>query len=142
MGKLSKAERARKTEIDARWREANRDKRRAYDKARRERIKALERTFTARHWRLALEYWDGRCAYCGNRAGLFDSCRCLHQDHFIPVSRGGSYSPANIVPCCAGCNFSKGDSDPVEWLLGRFHENGQIVLERLITYFAWIATQG
>ena len=45
--------------------------------------------------------YDGRCAYCGgrNRIGL---------DHVIPLSRAGTHTFSNVVPCCWSCNQRKG----------------------------------
>ncbi len=46
--------------------------------------------------------WDlygGRCYYCGSDAREFD--------HRIPLSRGGTHWPANLVPACLPCNRSK-----------------------------------
>lgn len=49
------------------------------------------------------ERQDDRCAYCGT--ALLGGG---HQDHVIPVSRGGAHSPANIVWACEPCNLRKG----------------------------------
>jgi 5-methylcytosine-specific restriction endonuclease McrA len=54
---------------------------------------------------------DGyRCQYCGTRGGTFD----LTIDHILPVSRGGSTSPDNLVSACFACNQRKGDRTPEE----------------------------
>lgn len=49
-----------------------------------------------------------RCAYCGgtDRVGT---------DHVVPLSRGGTNTPDNIVPCCLPCNSSKKDKLLSEW---------------------------
>src|SRR3990167_9508231 len=46
----------------------------------------------------------GRCYYCGIKVG--DN---YHVDHVIPVTRGGSNTPDNIVISCPKCNRSKSD---------------------------------
>lgn len=69
---------------------------------------ALPATFSAEDWRRCLEYWDHKCVYCGAEGAL-------HQEHFIPLTKGGPYTPDNIVPACQHCNFSKHASDPGDW---------------------------
>ena len=54
------------------------------------------------------------CFYCQCRLTKF---QC---DHFIPLSRGGSNGPENIVLSCGPCNFSKGAKMPWEWKPDRF----------------------
>lgn len=54
---------------------------------------------------------DGICYYC----------RCkfkpneLTMDHLIPLSRGGSSTKENIVPCCKECNNRKKYLMPAEF---------------------------
>lgn len=47
------------------------------------------------------------CAYCGEPGTA--------TDHVIPLSRGGSNTTDNIVPCCIPCNSSKRNKLPREW---------------------------
>lgn len=51
-----------------------------------------------------------RCSYCGR------SCPDGAVDHFVPLARGGTSLPWNMVPCCPVCNRSKGDHAPDEWM--------------------------
>lgn len=54
--------------------------------------------------------FDRRCAYCEQPiAGQPDP------DHVVPLSRGGSNSLTNILPCCHGCNADKRDLLLTEW---------------------------
>ena len=54
---------------------------------------------------------EGRCWWCGCELnGVY------HADHIIPLSRGGSDSPENIVVACQSCNLSKNDKLPYEWI--------------------------
>ncbi|MGA5131020.1 HNH endonuclease [Streptomyces blastmyceticus] len=53
------------------------------------------------------------CAYCGEKS------QSLHQEHIIPISRGGDDSIGNLVPACPDCNLAKGDRTLMEWRLGK-----------------------
>jgi len=54
---------------------------------------------------------DGnRCQYCGTKGTAFD----LTVDHILPVSRGGTTSPENLVAACYACNQRKGSRTPEE----------------------------
>lgn len=81
---------------------------------------ALPSTFTNSDWEFALTYFHGVCAYCGSGPGLFDRNWALHQDHFIPLSRGGGYSVDNILPACQECNLLKHNQEPEKWLIRRY----------------------
>lgn len=53
--------------------------------------------------------WGG-CAYCGS-AGT-----PLQKDCVLPISRGGRYVLANVVPCCRSCNTSKCNAEVTSWM--------------------------
>jgi 5-methylcytosine-specific restriction endonuclease McrA len=40
-------------------------------------------------------------------------------DHIIPVAKGGSDDPENLVAACKRCNFSKQDKMPDEFVLSK-----------------------
>jgi 5-methylcytosine-specific restriction endonuclease McrA len=91
-----------------RWRNA-RHKRRARKRA------ATVETVTAKFWATTLALYRNRCAYCGeapdstlapNAGGV------LEMDHFVPLARGGSHAPHNVLPACRRCNLDKTDRDP------------------------------
>lgn len=64
---------------------------------------ALRRSIIAR---------DGRvCRYCGRKIGPRET---LHIDHVLPVTRGGSHDPSNLVVACMRCNSRKGALTPDE----------------------------
>jgi 5-methylcytosine-specific restriction endonuclease McrA len=52
----------------------------------------------------------GRCYYCKTRLN-----NVYEVDHVIPLSRGGSNSPDNIVIACGPCNKHKSSKMPHEW---------------------------
>lgn len=44
----------------------------------------------------------------------------MSPEHQIPLSRGGSNWPSNLVPACDNCNKSKKDKTPAEFMEYRF----------------------
>jgi hypothetical protein len=88
---------------------------------RRARIRLLPFDFSPSDWQHCLNYWHGRCAYCGKQAeGLWVT---VHQEHFIPIADTENCPGTvrwNMLPACGGCNFSKGDSPAREWLERKF----------------------
>ncbi len=52
-----------------------------------------------------------RCVYCGTALGLENATL----DHVIPLSRGGSHLPGNLVAACQPCNQLKGALLPTEF---------------------------
>lgn len=55
----------------------------------------------------------GRCYYC--KVKLFSA---YHIDHLVPLSRGGTNWPDNIVIACPSCNCKKNNKLPHEWSQG------------------------
>lgn len=80
---------------------------RYYDRQRRKR--AARRLIPGSHtFEDVLRQFDrqgGRCYWCSE---LIDE-DVYHVDHVIPLSRGGSDDPDNLVCACPHCNLSKGD---------------------------------
>lgn len=54
---------------------------------------------------------DGICFYCRRKFKPTE----LTMDHLIPLSRGGSSTKENIVPCCKECNNRKKYLMPAEF---------------------------
>ena len=46
----------------------------------------------------------GICHYCARKFAFKD----LTLDHIVPLARGGTTSPGNVVPACRECNKNKG----------------------------------
>jgi hypothetical protein len=102
------------------WNDRNRDRKRAYDRARRQRLRAAftpaqRRQENARIWRrkeakrrarrLAVLTRDGfACVYCREVFAVAQ----LDVDHKQPRSRGGTDDAANLVTACKPCNKRKG----------------------------------
>lgn len=83
-------------------------------KARKARRRAREAgapgQYTAADVRRQLRAQRGRCYWCGAKLG--DD---YHVDHVIPLAKGGSNGPENIVCACGPCNLSKGDKMPADF---------------------------
>jgi 5-methylcytosine-specific restriction endonuclease McrA len=92
------------------WRINNREASRAKDTRRRIRKMKAEGNHTGDDIKRQYKAQKGRCYYCGVKVG-----QDYHVDHVIPLSRGGSNGPENIVISCPFCNQSKKDKMPHEW---------------------------
>lgn len=53
---------------------------------------------------------DNPCFYCGNKKEE------MHDDHYYPLSRGGTDHWFNIVRACKDCNLAKSDLLVGEWV--------------------------
>ena len=67
---------------------------------RRVRMANFDGNFTSKEFRALCVTFENRCVYCGQELPL-------GPDHLVPLSRGGSNSIDNIVPCCRYCNSAK-----------------------------------
>ena len=56
-----------------------------------------------------LEQWQDRCSLYGNCCAYCGTSleSKVEIDHVIPVSKGGSSWPSNLVPACRSCNARK-----------------------------------
>lgn len=140
----NKINRDRLREYERQYRLQNPDKLKTKSHRRNTIKKALPVSFTAMDWRFALEYFGGRCAVCGRQQGLWHT---LAMDHWIPLSSldcPGTI-PTNIVPLCHGqdgCNNSKNNHDPREWVINTFGaRRGKQILARIEAYFASFEVQ-
>lgn len=70
----------------------------------------VEHDLTDAQWTALLDAWAG-CAYC--RAA---DDGALQKDCILPISRGGRYTLANVVPACRSCNASKCNLEVVTWM--------------------------
>lgn len=79
-------------------------------KAKREHREALayQRNQIPADLRFSILARDGfRCRYCGKSAQ--DQSVTLEVDHIVPVSRGGTDLPSNLITACNVCNSGKAD---------------------------------
>jgi len=95
------------------WRQANPEKVCASASRRRALMAQVLSTLTPEQWLEILEYYDRRCAYCFVSEAEVGT---LHMEHVMPIFRGGTNTPDNVVPACRSCNSSKGIKTLKEWL--------------------------
>lgn len=79
------------------------------DPARLKREREKAQKLKKSQWWLTLKN-KGLCHYC-NRKFKADQ---ITMDHVIPLARGGTSTPGNIVPACKSCNQSKKLESPVD----------------------------
>jgi len=71
-------------------------------------------------WAEVVRVWlniDKCCAYCHQPSND------IQPDHVIALSRGGSNSITNVVPCCSMCNADKRELSLTEWATDRERRN-------------------
>ena len=87
----------------------------------------VEHDLTDAQWSALMEAWGG-CAYCGGDGAA------LQKDCMLPISRGGRYTVANVVPACGSCNASKCNLEVTTWLRRkRLDERAFLVRQAEIT---------
>lgn len=99
----------------AAWKKANPEKVRAYIQRRRAKKANAQGTFTADDWKQRLAYHSYRCVYCGVEKHETPE-GWLSCDHMIPLAKGGTNWPSNLVPACRSCNSSKGPKTYFEFI--------------------------
>jgi hypothetical protein len=83
---------------------------RTRNRLRHRRARAAPGTHNAQDILAQYEAQGGCCYWCGKPVGA-----SYHVDHVIPLTRGGSNGPENLVISCPTCNLRKGNKLPGEW---------------------------
>lgn len=95
---------------ERRWRQRNKEKRRQiYINRRARECNAVGRIRT-KDIKMLLNTQGSRCKYCNCKVNDY------HVDHVIPLSRGGTNLPENLVITCPRCNLQKHTKTPEEWI--------------------------
>lgn len=92
------------------YRKNNPEKSRLYHQLRRARELEAEGSFTAEDVRIAYRSQRGKCWHCGKHVD-----NKYHADHLVPLAKGGTNYPNNIVVSCSDCNLSKGAKFCYQW---------------------------
>lgn len=93
----------------AEWRRNNPDACRAMAARRRARKRNADGTYSKEDVLALFNDQRGICRYCKSALDTY------HVDHFIPLSRGGTNWPENLVLACGSCNSQKHTKLPWEW---------------------------
>ena len=121
------------------WRKNNPHIKRTINERRRTMELKLPSTLTAEQWKDTKMFFNNSCAYCGmsEKEHLKVNRELLHQEHFIPLVKGGTHDKNNIIPSCRSCNSSKFNYSFNEWYPKYRHydkEKEQKILMHLSTY--------
>ena len=102
---------------------ASRSKTAVYARRRKRRMDRVEHDLTDVQWDALKTAWGG-CAYCHKpEPGLQKDCT-------LPISVGGRYTLANVVPACRSCNASKCNTEVTAWLRRKKLDEGAFLLRQ------------
>jgi 5-methylcytosine-specific restriction endonuclease McrA len=142
--KWQQANRKKGIEADSRYRKAHPDKKLVIQHRYYARKRGLPDTLTVEQWIACLEYFNYRCAVCGNQMrDLFETIK-PHQDHWIPLASPECLGTTadNMICLCSSCNLSKGAKLPAIWLTERYGKRKATeILQRIEQYFEWVRSQ-
>lgn len=103
---------------------ASRTRAATYARRRKRRMARVEHDLTDAQWLALMDAWAG-CAYCGGDGAA------LQKDTMLPISRGGRYTLANVVPACGSCNASKCNTEVTTWLRRKKLDDGGFLLRQV-----------
>lgn len=86
------------------YRQRNPDKIRLFNTIYNKRNRMAVGVCTEQQWLWRVEFYGWHCVYCAKI--LTESTLTI--DHRIPLARGGTNWPANLLPACKPCNSRKG----------------------------------
>lgn len=90
----------------------------------------VDHDLTDAEWEALRLAWGG-CAYCA------DDGSPLQRDCVLPISRGGRYTVANVVPACRSCNASKCNDEVTTWLRRKRLDEGRFLV-RQVEVLRWV----
>lgn len=109
--RIYRANRARYAASNRTWRLNNPERYKEKQHRRRARVTGAGGSYTRQDIQLQMKAQGGNCWWCGKpMKGEYQI------DHRIPISRGGSNYPENIVLAHSWCNQSKKDKTPAEYM--------------------------
>lgn len=104
------ANREKWSEYYRQYREENPEKLAAYSRNRKAREKGNGSFHTAEDIQAQYARQKGKCFYCHKKVG-----EDYHVDHVVPLIKGGSNGPENLVVACPACNLSKHAKHPMDY---------------------------
>lgn len=98
---------------------------RQFTQKRRAKLKQLPHNLKLEEWLDIKHVFNNSCAYCGMTEKEHEKHygEKLHQEHFIPLTKGGGYEKGNIIPSCRSCNCSKNNTNFIEWYKNYKHHD-------------------
>lgn len=107
--KSRKKNRENRRDYNKRWAIENKLARKSHKQNRRARYKQANGKLHRESIKARFEYYGNKCYYCS-------ATNDLTIEHRIPLSRGGTNWPSNIVPACGLCNSKKGTKTEKEFI--------------------------
>lgn len=93
------------------YRKNNPEKCRTRDKVKHAQRRGASGKFTVADVRQKFANQNGECFWCHE-----DISGKFHVDHVMPISRGGTNDPSNLVLACPKCNMHKHNKLPEDWM--------------------------
>lgn len=94
----------------------NKDRYRAHTQARRAALRGAEGSHDAKDISAQYARQRGKCFWRDVNEECAVSLRDgYHIDHVVPLSKGGSNGPENLVLACPTCNLQKNAKHPMDW---------------------------
>ena len=115
------------------WRECNPEKVLNYNIKRREKEDYQGNGINEKQWFEMMEFFDWKCAYSGEYIGGDNKDRKRTIDHIVALNNNGEHDVWNCIPMYANYNYSKGDSNMLEWYL----KQPFFSIERLTKIYEW-----
>ncbi len=94
-----------------RWAKNNPEKDRSYKRNGKAKRRGAPGSHTAAEVRKLLKHQKCKCAAC--KANIKNG---YHEDHVVPIIRGGTNYISNIQLLCPACNLIKGGKDPIVFM--------------------------
>jgi 5-methylcytosine-specific restriction endonuclease McrA len=102
---------------------ASRSRTAVYARRRKKRMDRVEHDLTDAQWEALQAAWGG-CAYCQKTDSQ------LQKDCTLPISVGGRYTLANVVPACRSCNASKCNTEVTAWMRRKKLDEGAFLVRQ------------
>ena len=120
-------------QTNKKWREYNPEKVLNYNIKRREKENYQGNGINQEQWLEMMNFFEWKCAYSGKYIGGDNKDRKRTIDHIVPLNNNGEHDVWNCIPMYANYNYSKSDSNMLDWYL----EQPFFSMERLTKIYEW-----